>query len=139
MSDSPLRASLIRLAHSNPELRAYLLPVLNETESAGTGAGGGPKVAGRTEKSVRDSWAEVRNALGDAEASLEDIRFHLNRARENAAAANAHISDDDSEELEKLIARAINGSDLSALTAVVTRLSSSAQEILRGWDDELRG
>ena len=137
MSDSPLRASLIRLAHSNPELRAYLLPVLNETQSAGTG--GGPKVAGRTEKSVRDSWAEVRNALGDAEASLEDIRFHLNRARENAAAANAHISDDDSEELEKLIARAISGSDLSALTAVVTRLSSSAQEILRGWDDELRG
>lgn len=131
MSDSTLRSSLIRLAHSNPELRAYLLPVLNEQ-----GAG---RVAGRTEESVRDSWREVRNALEDAEASLEDIRFHLNRASENAAAANAHISDDDSEELEKLIARAATSSDLSTLTAGVARLSSSAREILQGWEDELRG
>jgi len=54
MSDSLLRKQLIRLAHSKPELRGELLPLLK--------TGGGPKWAALTPGKARDAVNKLKAA-----------------------------------------------------------------------------
>ena len=57
MSDTNLRSSLIKLAHSNPELRPMLLPLLKEAAKKPEGAGWEKTgVQGGMRRKKGDNW-----------------------------------------------------------------------------------
>lgn len=68
MTDQKLRASLIRLAHAKPELRAEILPLLKEAkgakiEIAGKSYGAGDLLENRN-VFWKDVWAELQDRFG---------------------------------------------------------------------------
>ena len=82
MSDTKLRSSIIRLAHTNPELRPHLLPLLKEAGSTLTLSGLVEFVAGQMltnstgeaqlTRSVKN-WAVKTGVTGDIDHLVEGL------------------------------------------------------------------
>lgn len=77
MSDQALRSKIIRLAHTNPELRSHLMPLLTKTA--------GPMVFESVDSSKSD--------YGAAQRAMNDAIAYLRLAEENARLAFAHALD----------------------------------------------
>lgn len=77
MSDQALRSKIIRLAHTNPELRSHLMPLLTKTA--------GPMVFQSVDSSKSD--------YGAAQRAMNDAIAYLRMAEENASKAVEHALD----------------------------------------------
>tara|TARA_B110000503_G_C7010686_1_gene355541 strand:+ start:382 stop:819 length:438 start_codon:yes stop_codon:yes gene_type:complete len=67
MSEKDLRAKIIRLAHSKPELRSHLLPLLSNNREI---------KASSAVREIKDARSEIDRTEGIL-AYLNNIRFHL--------------------------------------------------------------